>query len=354
MGNINQVVVNGQNYEIEDKTARNYYPDTKQSAAITEENSYKIVDKNGNTIAEFKSDSDISILLGGEEENAVLKLTKDSVKIGTGSTKVLINGKDQSELELDNFKYDKDNNIVEILDKDNNDIQNDCINNIVILGNNSIRRLSNSIIIGKNNRLGNDVWKNNLILIGNSCGVFTDDIYPYSKGFIVASGNNNYTNAIVHINERTYITGIGGYSGIKIESSKSLQYIIADYESRIKKLEENSNTISDLKTRIAALEKNRIRNIYLSENNTSDKLIGLTIDDNVYKSEDDIKQALENIDYTFCKIYNNNYNYPSFIIKQNNYISFISINKYDVTLEGDYFMSETIINIKTLDLTYSE
>lgn len=246
MGKINQVAVNGQNYEIEDKVARNYYPDTKQSAAIVEENSYKIVDKNRNTIAEFKSNSDISILLGRDEENAIIKLTENKVEIGNEKTEINIKGIYES------LKYNN-NEIGLILEHscakipgDNKNIISSASANSIILGYNNYIGKSNSLIGGTDSNSGDTntlvfgkklyTGKEGQVIIGeyNYRSLTEYDYYS----FIIGGGETSNNSNLVHINKKgAYFKGIGDYNGKAFINSKSLQQIISDFETRIAALE---------------------------------------------------------------------------------------------------------------------
>ena len=246
MGKINKVVVNGQNYEIEDKVARNYYSDTKQSATVTEENSYKIVDKNGNTVAEFKSDSDISIMLGGDEENAILKLTKDKVEIGNENTEINIKGLYKS------LKYNN-NEIGLILEHscakipgDNKNVIGNEGGNGIIFGYDNKLYGSNSLIGGVDSEslyhntfvLGKGLFthKEGQVIIGEY-NWLTDTEQDYYS-FTVGGGTSTDRNNLVHINKKgAYFKGIGNYDGKNFINNKSLQDIISDFETRIATLE---------------------------------------------------------------------------------------------------------------------
>lgn len=346
MGKINQVVVNGQNYEVEDKVARNYYPDTEQVAAIAEENSYKIVDKNGNVLAEFKSDSDISIMLGGGEENAILKLTKNKVEIGNENTEINIKGL------YENLKYNN-NEIGLILEYgcaklpgDNKNIIYDRAGNGIIFGYNNLMNGPNSLIGGTDCSSGSSnvlvfgkqltTGKEGQVVIGEyNYRVYTD--YDYYS-FTIGGGNSDEKSNLIHINKKgSYFKGIGGYEGKEFTDCKSLQDIISNFE-----------------TRIAALEKNSIRTIFINTNIENNKITKLIIDDKIYETENDIKEAFNNIDYRFCKLSNKYYSYPCFILSSNNNIVFTSINKTDNSITDNYVITEHIINISDLSLIYSE
>lgn len=246
MGKINKVVVNGQNYEVEDKVARNYYPDTEQVAAVVEQNSYKIVDKNGNTLAEFKSDSDISIALGGGEENPILKLTKDKVEIGNENTEINIKGLHES------LKYNN-NEIGLILEHscakipgDNKNIIGIQVGNSIVLGYNNKVYCSNSLIGGTdststdNNTFvfgkGLSTGKEGQVIIGEY-NYRSDKNYDFYS-FMIGGGDQHEDSNLIHINKKgSYFKGIGGYDGREFIECKSLQDIISDFETRIAALE---------------------------------------------------------------------------------------------------------------------
>ena len=225
MGKINQVVVNGQNYEVEDKVARNYYPDTKQSAAIAEENSYKIVDKNGNIIAEFKSDLDISILLGGDEENAVVKITKNKVEILQ---------KDIIESIKSCIIKDSNNNVIN--QNASNDIDSNSRNNTIIGRGNNIKYLKNSVAIG--NFINTDIGDANENVILGIRPLLHDRTCQLAIGCPEGEGDTKKSNIIYHKYNNTYFKGLGEYNGTNdYNDCKSLQQIISDFETRIAALE---------------------------------------------------------------------------------------------------------------------
>lgn len=287
MENINQVVVNGQNYEVEDKVARNYYPDTKQSAAVVEQNSYKIVDKNGNTIAEFKSDSDISVLLGGNKENAIVKITKDKVEIGNENTEINIKGLYES------LKYNN-NEIGLILEHscakipgNNKNIIDPSAGNGIIFGYNNVLHNFNSLIGGTDSSSNHD----NTFILGKNLhthkeGQVIVGEYNYQNGtdqdfysFTVGGGESTNRNNLVHINKKgAYFKGIGGYNGKDFIAFKSLQDIISDFE-----------------TRIAALEKNSYKVISFTSN--LNVLTSLTINDVKYINKENIVEQLKQLKY---------------------------------------------------------
>ena len=346
MGKINQVVVNGQNYEVEDKVARNYYPDTKQSAAIAEENSYKIVDKNGNTIAEFKSNSDISILLGRDEENAIIKLTENKVEIGNEKTEINIKGIYES------LKYNN-NEIGLILKHSCAKIPGDNKNNIsstsansIILGYNNYIGKANSLIGGTDSNSGDAntlvfgkklyTGKEGQVIIGeyNYRSLTEYDYYS----FIIGGGETSNNSNLVHINKKgAYFKGIGDYNGKAFINSKSLQDIISDFE-----------------TRISALEK-MTKFGTLSIGTNGSKVISVSLNDKIYTTDEEIKNVLKTLSGSYLdKKSNNNYDSKGFVSFINrdvseNEIDYITVQ---ITNTNGFMISFTTIDIETLATSY--
>lgn len=242
MGKINQVAVNGQNYEIEDKVARNYYPDTKQSAAVAEENSYKIVDKNGNTIAEFKSDSDISIMLGGDEENAILKLTKNKVIINNNielkENRYISFGTDTiNQIRGNNrditvgrivqyYDLNPENNGYSLFLGRNNkysDGGEHRPNNLILGDSNYITGIQNAIF-GKNNKNGNRRKANYTTIFGNN------NIINAEKNFVIGENIDDADSPIA----KRIILGYPVYFDV---SGKTLQQRLDDLEKKVDTLE---------------------------------------------------------------------------------------------------------------------
>ena len=91
MSKINQIIVNGSAYQIEDKENK-YYKNSTQQVTEATEDTYKILNNQGLTLAEFKSNGEFTLTDG---ENDILKYNKKTVTIGNPNATVKIQGNSQ-------------------------------------------------------------------------------------------------------------------------------------------------------------------------------------------------------------------------------------------------------------------
>lgn len=305
MGKINKVVVNGQNYEVEDKVARNYYPDTEQVAAIAEENSYKIVDKNGNVLAEFKSDSDISITLGGGgEENAILKLTKNGFKIirndfddylSLDSNDIYFkdaNSKIRTIYSSKTVRYlvesQNNNGNTDLLLGVNNETKHSNSGNTLILGDSNKSNGIQNIVFGKNNYIGKSNETNYCFVFGNN------NIIRKERNIVIGDNIDDADSQI----EKRIILGYPVYFDV---NGKTLQ-----------------QRLDDLENKVAVLEKNSIKIISFDARN-NEYLNSLTVNNVKYTNKEDIIEQLKQL--KTCFIYTNGRPYHEYdvcLIHQDN------------------------------------
>lgn len=90
MNKINKVIINGNAYQIEDKENK-YYKNSTQQVIETAEDTYKILNNQGLTLAEFKSDGNFSLQDGAD--NNIIKYNEKTVTIGNPNATVKIQGK---------------------------------------------------------------------------------------------------------------------------------------------------------------------------------------------------------------------------------------------------------------------